>query len=31
VVAWNDGAARETRAVHVPEGGGGVGLDFVVN
>jgi plastocyanin len=31
VVAWNDGAARETRAVHVPEGGGGVELDFVVN
>lgn len=30
-VAWNDGAARETRTVHIPEGGGAVELDFVVN
>jgi plastocyanin len=31
VVAWNDGAAREVRTVHIPEGGGAVELDFVVN
>ncbi len=31
VVAWNDGATREARTVHIPEGGGAVELDFVVN
>ena len=31
VVAWNDGAAREARTVRIPEGGGAVELDFVVN
>jgi plastocyanin len=30
-VAWNDGEARDTRSVRVPEGGGPVELDFVVN
>jgi plastocyanin len=31
VVAWNDGEARETRTVRVPEGGGPVELDFVID
>jgi plastocyanin len=30
VVAWNDGEARETRTVRVPESGGPVELDFVI-
>jgi len=30
-VAWNDGGPRETRAVRVPEGGGPVELDFVID
>lgn len=30
VVAWNEGQARQTRPVHVPEGGGTVELDFVI-
>ena len=29
VVAWNDGQARQSRAVRVPEAGGVVELDFV--
>jgi plastocyanin len=31
LVAWNDGEARETRTVRVPEGGGPVELDFVID
>ena len=31
VVAWNDGEARETRTVRVPEAGGLVELDFVID
>ena len=31
VVAWNDGEPRETRTVRVPEGGGPVELDFVID
>jgi plastocyanin len=30
-VAWNDGEVRETRTVRVPEAGGPVELDFVVD
>lgn len=30
-VAWNDGEPRDTRTVRVPEEGGAVELDFVVN
>ncbi len=30
-VAWNDGEPRETRTVRVPEGGGPVELDFVID
>jgi hypothetical protein len=30
VVAWNDGQPRQSRPVRVPEGGGAVELDFVV-
>ena len=31
VVAWNDGEPRETRTVRIPEGGGPVELDFVID
>jgi plastocyanin len=31
VVAWNDGEARSSHAVRVPEGGGVVELDFALN
>ena len=30
-LAWNDGEPRETRTVRVPEGGGPVELDFVID
>jgi hypothetical protein len=30
IVAWNDGEARETRAIRMPEDGGVLEHDFVV-